>query len=120
MIYHTPDSKTCMFWYKAGSFSQSFYSSFILHFYIIFTGKGRIFEKLFAMAHTLNMKVIAEGVESFEQLEFLRSLQWKPVQTFKCYGAQGFYFSKPVPAEVFTDFLRKQNEDAKYNEATGS
>lgn len=70
---------------------------------------------LFAMAHTLDMKVIAEGVETFEQVEFLRSLQWKPVETFKCYGVQGFYFSKPVPAELFEDILIKQNEDAKYS-----
>ena len=63
---------------------------------------------LFAMAHTLDMKVIAEGVETIEQVEFLRSLQWKPVKTFICYGVQGFYFSKPVPAEMFTDILKKQ------------
>lgn len=74
---------------------------------------------LFAMAHTLDMKVIAEGVETFEQLEFLRSLQCKPVGTFQCYGVQGFYFSKPVPAELFTDILRKQKESTKYNLLAG-
>lgn len=70
---------------------------------------------LFAMAHTLDMKVIAEGVETFEQLEFLRSLQLKPAETFQCYGVQGYYFSKPVPAELFTDILRKQKGNTKYS-----
>ncbi|MCI4627026.1 MAG: GGDEF domain-containing protein [Candidatus Magnetoovum sp. WYHC-5] len=42
------------------------------------------------MGHNLNLKVIAEGVETQEQLELLKKL--------KCDEVQGFYFSKPVPA----------------------
>ncbi|MEJ2684301.1 MAG: EAL domain-containing protein [Candidatus Sulfobium sp.] len=50
-----------------------------------------------AMAHSLNMKVIAEGVEREEHLEFLRSLE--------CDELQGNIFSYPVPAEDAARFL---------------
>ncbi|MFA4917690.1 MAG: EAL domain-containing protein [Thermodesulfovibrionales bacterium] len=43
------------------------------------------------MAHTLNLKTIAEGIETEEQWKFLRLV--------KCDMGQGFYLSKPLPAE---------------------
>ncbi|HWP47856.1 MAG TPA: EAL domain-containing protein [Candidatus Limnocylindrales bacterium] len=52
------------------------------------------------MAHNLNLKVIAEGVETEEQLSFLR--------LHHCDEIQGFIFSQPVPAEVFTRFLEEK------------
>jgi EAL domain-containing protein (putative c-di-GMP-specific phosphodiesterase class I) len=45
------------------------------------------------MAHTLNLKTIAEGIETEEQWNFLRLL--------RCDMGQGFYLSKPLPAEDF-------------------
>jgi EAL domain-containing protein (putative c-di-GMP-specific phosphodiesterase class I) len=51
-----------------------------------------------AMAQSLKLRVIAEGVETFEELEFLRNHQ--------CDEAQGFYFSRPVPAQQFAKLLR--------------
>lgn len=51
-----------------------------------------------AMAHSLNLKVLAEGVESWEQLEFLRDRN--------CHMAQGYFFSKPVPAVDLPAFWR--------------
>ncbi|MNL81048.1 Oxygen sensor protein DosP [compost metagenome] len=44
------------------------------------------------------MKVVAEGVETLEQLEFLRERG--------CDGYQGYYFSRPVPAAEFGGLLR--------------
>lgn len=48
---------------------------------------------IITMAHNLRLNVMAEGVETEEQLNFLRLL--------KCDEAQGYFFAKPVPAEVF-------------------
>ena len=45
------------------------------------------------LAHSLKLKVVAEGVETEEQLHALRLLN--------CDEIQGFLFSKPVPGEVF-------------------
>ena len=52
------------------------------------------------MAHNLGMQVVAEGVESKEQFARLRALG--------CEYAQGYLFSKPVPAAVAEDFLRPE------------
>jgi EAL domain-containing protein (putative c-di-GMP-specific phosphodiesterase class I) len=49
------------------------------------------------LAHSLKLKVIAEGVETRDQLDFVRSL--------KCHEMQGYLFSKPVPGEEITRLL---------------
>jgi len=54
---------------------------------------------IIAMAHTLNMRVIAEGMETQDQLAFLRSRQ--------CDAIQGNMFSQPLPAEGMTKLLQK-------------
>ncbi len=56
-----------------------------------------IVSAIIAMARSLGMKTIAEGVETGEQLSFLRSRQ--------CDLMQGYYFSRPVTAEVITQML---------------
>ncbi len=52
------------------------------------------------LAHAMDMKVIAEGVETEEQLEFLRQLQ--------CEEYQGYLFSRPVPADEVVKFLMRE------------
>jgi len=56
-----------------------------------------IVNTIIAMAKTLGLQVIAEGVEREEELNFLRQ--------HGCLAYQGFYFSRPLPASVFDDFL---------------
>jgi len=55
-------------------------------------------ETIITMAEHLGLEVIAEGVETEEQLNFL--------QKHGCRLFQGYYFSRPQPVEKFTDFLR--------------
>jgi EAL domain-containing protein (putative c-di-GMP-specific phosphodiesterase class I) len=50
------------------------------------------------LAHELDMKVIAEGIEHRDQLEFLRDMS--------CDYIQGFLFSKPMPLDEFQAVLR--------------
>lgn len=56
-----------------------------------------IAETIISMGHTLGFKVLAEGVETQEQLEFLRAKG--------CDKYQGYLKSKPVPAEQFEQLL---------------
>lgn len=63
--------------------------------------EGFIFKAMVELAHTLNLKVVAEGVETEEQLAFLRKNN--------CDYAQGFYFSRPqLPVAIEGSFGRKQ------------
>jgi EAL domain-containing protein (putative c-di-GMP-specific phosphodiesterase class I) len=55
---------------------------------------------IIAMGHMLGFKVLAEGVETAEQLAFL--------QDKGCDAYQGYYKSKPLPAEKFVALLRTQ------------
>jgi EAL domain-containing protein (putative c-di-GMP-specific phosphodiesterase class I) len=55
---------------------------------------------IIAMARNLRLEVLAEGVETVEQLAYLRSRG--------CDLAQGYYFSPPVPAQELTTLLAAQ------------
>ena len=55
-----------------------------------------------AMAHSLGLKVVAEGVETPAQLALLTSLG--------CELAQGYLFSKPLAAEAFAELLEAQKD----------
>jgi EAL domain-containing protein (putative c-di-GMP-specific phosphodiesterase class I) len=58
-----------------------------------------ITKAIIAMAHSLNLEVIAEGIETEEQLGFLRENE--------CDVFQGYYFSRPVSATVMTKLLEE-------------
>ena len=61
--------------------------------------KGRkILKALIDMAHTLNLKVVVEGVETLSQVEFLRP--------FGDCSIQGYYYSKPIVAEAFEELMK--------------
>ena len=53
---------------------------------------------IISMAKQLSLEVIAEGVETEEQIEFLKSKG--------CYNMQGYYFSKAIAENRLTDFLK--------------
>ena len=57
---------------------------------------------IITMAHSLGLKVIAEGVEEASQLEFLNSRE--------CDYAQGYYFNRPVPAADFAKWVQDNNK----------
>jgi diguanylate cyclase (GGDEF)-like protein len=68
---------------------------------------------IIAMAHSLRLTVIAEGIEDAQQLALLRSQH--------CEIAQGYLFSPPIPAEDITELLSKPNHLAiKLNESIES
>ena len=60
-----------------------------------------ITQAIIAIAHSLKLEVIAEGVENEEQLEILQRLNCKYVQ--------GYYFSKPISANDTIAFLKNHN-----------
>lgn len=62
-------------------------------------GTENIVNAIISLADSLNLKTIAEGVETQEQLQLLRSKG--------CHQIQGYYFSKPLPAREFTILLEK-------------
>ena len=57
-----------------------------------------ITKAIIAMGKTLSLTVVAEGVETQEQKDFLRK--------HDCDEMQGFYFSKPIVPEQFAELLR--------------
>jgi len=72
-------------------------------------GDRAIVQAVVSMAHTIGMQVVAEGVETKEQLEYLGSIG--------CDTVQGYYFSKPLPIEeliIFLEGVRPPKRDLLY------
>lgn len=63
-----------------------------------------ITKAIIAMAKSLKMEVVAEGIETLEQAEFLRANG--------CDKAQGYYYSKPQPAAQVRELLRRTKRGA--------
>jgi diguanylate cyclase (GGDEF)-like protein/PAS domain S-box-containing protein len=57
---------------------------------------------IIALAQEMQLKIIAEGIETEEQLYFLRQSN--------CHTGQGYLFSRPIPAQEFTALLQKQKK----------
>ena len=60
-----------------------------------------IVSAIIGMGRSLNLRVVAEGVETAEELAFLKNE--------RCEEAQGYYFSRPVPPAQFAKLLEKQS-----------
>lgn len=63
---------------------------------------GTIISSIIELCHKLQIKVVAEGVETLEGLNFLKNIN--------CHAAQGFFFSPPLPIEKFEDLLHFGHE----------
>jgi diguanylate cyclase (GGDEF)-like protein/PAS domain S-box-containing protein len=67
--------------------------------------KAAVAQAIITLAHTLNLQVIAEGVETEEQRNFL--------QKYLCEESQGFLLGKPAPAEEVETFLGEKKRRVK-------
>ncbi len=59
-----------------------------------------IVKAILALAHSLNLQVVAEGVEEQFQVDFLRG--------HECEVLQGYFFSRPLPVDAIADLLRQE------------
>jgi EAL domain-containing protein (putative c-di-GMP-specific phosphodiesterase class I) len=62
------------------------------------SGNSMIVKAALGLARDLNLDVVVEGVETAEQLQLVRS--------WGCREVQGYYFSRPLPAEELSVLLR--------------
>lgn len=68
-------------------------------------------EAIVMMAHRLGLQVVAEGVETAEQRDWLKAMG--------CDFAQGFFFAEPVPAPEFEQLLRTGQAARQITETSG-
>jgi EAL domain-containing protein (putative c-di-GMP-specific phosphodiesterase class I) len=55
-----------------------------------------------AMAHKLNLRVVAEGIETKEQIDFLRAN--------RCEYGQGYLIARPMPADELESYIQRPIE----------
>jgi len=71
---------------------------------------GNIISSVVRLAHTIDIPVIAEGVETIEQAEYLKSID--------CLIMQGFLFAKALPANEFEEYIKRSkmlvNEEKRW------
>ena len=68
-----------------------------------------LIETVIVMAHSLNKRVVAEGIETIEQLDFLREK--------RCDCAQGYYLARPLQAASVTELLSSRIYDNSSEDA---
>ncbi len=61
-----------------------------------------VIDGIIKLAHSINMHVLAEGIEEETQVEFLK--------TVNCEAVQGYFYSRPLPIEQFTESFIKREE----------
>ena len=61
-----------------------------------------LIKSIIALGHCMNLKVLAEGVEDIEQLNYLKE--------HGCDEIQGYYYSKPIPADELEALCKKEND----------
>jgi sensor c-di-GMP phosphodiesterase-like protein len=62
-------------------------------------------DTIITLAQRLNLKLIAEGVETREQVDYLRKR--------KVDSLQGYYFARPMPIEVFPIWLERYKKSTQ-------
>jgi predicted signal transduction protein with EAL and GGDEF domain len=67
---------------------------------------GNLTQAIISMGKSLSLTVVAQGVETREQADFLRE--------HACDEFQGFYFNRPVSAQQFTELLQAQSANTTY------
>lgn len=71
-------------------------------------GDGVLAETIVELGQKLGLEVIAEGIETQEQLDYIKNLG--------CDEAQGYFFAKPMPGPQLEAYLRELKEDKSVNE----
>jgi diguanylate cyclase (GGDEF)-like protein len=64
---------------------------------------------LVSIARSLNLRAVAEGIETAEQLASLRELNWSVPVPVRCEVGQGYFFSKPMTDEAATNLLAEHS-----------
>jgi len=66
-----------------------------------------ILRAIISMAHSLNLRVIAEGVETSEQVQALRSIDLWEAPSLRCDSVQGYFLGRPMPARRLEEMVRR-------------
>ncbi len=61
----------------------------------------RVIESIITLSKSLGIATVAEGIETIEQVEFLKSIH--------CSAIQGYFFSRPLPIEAFNEYCKRTN-----------